>query len=74
MYEIGQKLTNDWEVSDGQEVVVEILDIFADPDDGEINFIIKCREAKGAWGWYTQDELDLRSIHHLDKYWRLVKD
>jgi hypothetical protein len=74
LFQIGQRLSNAWEVSDGQEVIVEIMDVFYDTEDDEINYIVKCRENRGSWSWYVKDELDLKSEAHLDKYWQLVKE
>lgn|SRR6267142_5498074 len=74
LFRIGQRLSNAWEVRDGHEVTVEIMDVFYDTEDDEINYVIKCRKANGGWGWYVKDELDLRSEAHLDKYWQLVKE
>jgi hypothetical protein len=55
-------------------VIIEILASFYDAEEDQNYYIIKCREAEGVWGWYTQDELDLRSTQHLEKYWEIVKD
>jgi hypothetical protein len=80
-YKIGDFLTNTGEVFNNA-VIVEIMHIWRDPDDGEMNFIVKCRghrkvlmDAEGRWAgmstpWYFEDELKLLNEFTLDKYFR----
>lgn len=79
-YEIGDFLTNDQEVSHNA-VVAEIMVIWEDPDDGEVNYIIKCRKItnvlkneegvyQGNFPWFSEDELKLVNEFTLEKYYR----
>lgn len=78
MFEVGQRLTNYIEVS-RNAVIVEVMSIWVDPDDGDVYYLIKCREIEDDHGhnmfnaWYYDDEVDLVSEAHLDKYYQIVK-
>ena len=79
MYTVGSKFSNQIEVS-YNAVVVEIMQTWIDPDDGEIYYVIKCREAAEDHGnrmynaWFYEDEIALVNEYRLDKYYELVED
>jgi arginine/lysine/ornithine decarboxylase len=73
MYEVGQFLTNAFEVNSGNAVVIEIMATFVDEDD-ERYYVVKCRRnGNSGHSWYYEDELDLLSEAHLYKYYELVE-
>lgn len=78
MYEVGQFLNNEFEVG-RNAATVEIMAIWIDPDDQEVYYLIKCRSVAEDHGhlmrnsWYYEDEVDLVSEAHLDKYFEIVE-
>lgn len=77
MYEVGCLLTNAIEVS-SKAVTVEVMHRWVDPEDDDVQYIIKCRKVDRLTGvnsmgaWYYEDELDLVCEFHLDKYYERV--
>lgn len=78
MYEVGQFLNNEFEVS-RNAATVEIMATWVDPDDNENYYIVKCRSiaedhAERMYNaWYYEDEVDLVSEAHLYKYYETVE-
>lgn len=74
MYEIGQLLTNAFEVNSGSAVVVEIMAIFVDAEDDETYYIFKCRQhGNSGHSWYYEDEVDMKSEGFVCKYFERVE-
>ena len=74
MFHEGQRLTDDIEVSAGEEVTIEIMSVWTDSEDNENYYIVKCREMGEKIGRYWLDDVDMVSEWHLHKYWELVKE
>lgn len=78
MFEVGQILTNDFEVS-RNAVTIEIKATWIDDDDAEVYYVVKCidvardHEHNMFSSWYYDDEVDLVSEAHLDKYYNIVE-
>lgn len=76
MFEVGQFLNNEFEVS-RNAATIEIMAVWVDPDDEEVYYLVKCRSvARNSdnlmySSWYYEDEVDLVSEAHLDKYYEL---
>lgn len=78
MFEVGQLLTNDFEVS-RNAVTIQIRAVWVDDDDDEVYYVVKCLVVADDHGhnmynsWYYEDEVDLVSEAHLDKYYQIVQ-
>jgi hypothetical protein len=75
VYKVGDIFNNAWEVGpDNYPIDVEIMHVWIDEDE-EVYYIIKCRAVgldnngrrAGAWLW--EDDVDLVSHGHLEKYY-----
>lgn len=82
LFAVGDRFTNEYEVGpDNNPIEVDILHVWVDEEDEDqtVYYIIKCRHVApnqlgrttGAWLW--EEDVDMVSHGHLNKYYDKVK-